>query len=74
MTVLALAGGSWIFLGVVVMLFFVLVFSYFTVAGSGINLHPWEDQDGSSHGANGSGNAAGRDEASDVRNWTRGTR
>ncbi len=38
--VYAFAGGSFIFLGVIVVLFFAVVFGYYTVKGSGISQHP----------------------------------
>lgn len=43
--IFALAGGSFIFLGVVVLLFFVIVFSYYTYRGSAINPHPHDGSD-----------------------------
>jgi hypothetical protein len=44
---LAYAGGSWIFLGFVVILLFAVVFGYFTYSGSGINSHPAKGGQGS---------------------------
>jgi hypothetical protein len=38
--VLGLAAGSFILLGVMVLLFFVIVFSYYMYRGSAINPHP----------------------------------
>lgn len=46
MLVLGLAGGSLIFLIVIVALVFVFAFSYYTLRGSGINAHPHGGQDG----------------------------
>ena len=43
--VFALAGGSFIFLGVMIVGFFVFAFSYYTRRGSGINQHPYGDID-----------------------------
>jgi uncharacterized iron-regulated membrane protein len=65
-----LAGGSWIFLTVVVVLFFAVVFGYYTRRGSAINLRPWHER-GSS--AEGQPPSLTHDESQDVRNWTRGT-
>jgi hypothetical protein len=42
----ALAGGSWIFLGFVVVMFFALVFGYYTRRGSGINQTPYRNPGG----------------------------
>ena len=49
---IALAGGSFIFLGVVIVLFFAVVYGFFTIAGSGINSHP-------NNGLNGAPGSAG---------------
>jgi hypothetical protein len=43
--IFALAGGSFIFLGIVVLLFFVIVFAYYTYRGSAINPHPHDGSD-----------------------------
>ncbi len=52
MTMLALAGGSFIFLGFIIVFFFALVFSYYTKAGSDINQRP-SDGRGEAAGAEG---------------------
>jgi len=52
-TPLALAGGSLIFLIFLIVFFFVLVFSYYTKSGSGINQRP-SDGRGEAPGADGS--------------------
>ncbi len=70
--ILALAGGTWIFLAVVVVLFAAIVFGYFTVTGSGISLTPWAS-DEEAPGAVGVGNAIGKDPTVDVSLWGRGT-
>jgi hypothetical protein len=44
---LALAGGSWIFAGFLVVLFFAIVAGYYTRAGSGINQRPTDKRSGS---------------------------
>ena len=51
--ILALAGGSLIFLAFIVIFFFVLVYSYYTKTGSGINQRP-SDGRGEAPGADGS--------------------
>lgn len=56
--VLALAGGSFIFLAVIVGLFFAVVFGYYTIAGSGINEHPSDGLDGAP-GSSGPSEASG---------------
>lgn len=69
-SVLALAGGSWIFIGVVVVLFFAVVYGYYTRRGSGINLHPYADRNASSGPERPSDLA--HDTSQDIRNWDRG--
>jgi protein-disulfide isomerase len=69
--IVALAGGTWIFLAVVVVLFVAIVFGYYTVTGSGISLTPWA-RDGEAPGAAGVG-TVGKDPTVDVRLWGRGT-
>lgn len=44
--IFALAGGSFIFLGVIIALFFAIVFGYYTYRGSGINAHSSDGLDG----------------------------
>jgi protein-disulfide isomerase len=65
----ALAGGTWIFIGVVVALFFVVVFGYYTRSGSGISQRPYrrpgEPPEAPSELAH--------DTTIDPRNWERGT-
>ena len=56
--VLALAGGSFIFLAFLVVGFFAVVFGYYTIAGSGINMHP-SDGRGEAPGARGPSEASG---------------
>jgi|GEM_PF-4087936 len=46
MALYALAGGSFIFLGVIIGLFFAVVYGFYTVKGSAINLHPSDGLDG----------------------------
>jgi hypothetical protein len=56
--VLALAGGSFVFLTVVVGMFFAVVFGYYTITGSGINQHPNDGLDGAP-GSRGPSEASG---------------
>ena len=44
--VVALAGGSFIFLGVLIVGLLGVVYGYFTIAGSGIDEHPNDGRDG----------------------------
>lgn len=60
-TPLALAGGSFVVLGVAFLMFGGLVLGFFTIAGSGIDHHP-TDSRGESPGAVGPTEASGRDE------------
>jgi hypothetical protein len=66
---LALAGGTWIFVAVVVALFFILVYSYYTRTGSGISQTPYrrpgEPPEAPSELAH--------DTTRDLKNWERGT-
>ena len=56
-----MAGGSLIFLGVIILLLGGVIFGFFTVKGSGIDHHP-TDSRGESPGAVGPTEASGRDE------------
>jgi predicted DsbA family dithiol-disulfide isomerase len=67
-----LSGGVWIVIGVFVIGFIALVFSYFTEKGTEIRFHAWGDQGGDAPGSSGSGNV-GKDPTIDVRSWYRGT-
>jgi predicted DsbA family dithiol-disulfide isomerase len=67
-----LSGGVWIVIGVFVIGFVALVFSYFTEKGTEIRFHAWGDQRGDAPGSSGAGNV-GKDPTLDVRSWYRGT-
>ena len=67
-----LSGGVWIVIGVFVIGFVALVFSYFTEKGTEIRFHAWGDQRGDAPGSLGVGNV-GKDPTLDVRSWYRGT-
>jgi hypothetical protein len=62
--VLGLAGGSFILLGVLVLLFFVIVFSYYTYRGSAINPHPHDGSEGAP-GASAPSDASGQGRVSE---------
>ena len=66
---LAVAGGTWIFVGVIVALFFVLVFGYYTRTGSGISQRPYRRPDGPSE----SPSELAHDTTQTLQNWERGT-
>ena len=68
-----LAHGSFIFLGVLVVMFFGVVFGYYTRTGSGINPRPYGKVYGGAPGAFGPGNVSGHDDRERVP-WSRGTR
>jgi hypothetical protein len=65
----ALAGGSWIFVGVVVALFFILVYGYYTRTGSGISQTPYRRPDGPPE----SPGELAHDTTQELGNWERGT-
>ncbi|MGI8864219.1 MAG: hypothetical protein ACR2JH_07440 [Solirubrobacteraceae bacterium] len=46
MPVFALAGGSFIFLGVLIAIGFAVVYGFYTYKGSAINAHPSDGLDG----------------------------
>jgi hypothetical protein len=49
--VIALSGGAWIFLGVVIVLFFGVVIGFYTRRGSGVDLHPYRHVHGGAPGS-----------------------
>jgi hypothetical protein len=65
----ALAGGWWIFLIFVFVFLFAVVFGYYTVRGSGINLRPYRRAGEPPE----SPPQIAHDITSEVRNWERGT-
>jgi hypothetical protein len=66
---LALAGGSLIFGVFIVVLFFVLVFGYYTVKGSGISKTPYRRADAPPEAPS----ELSHDRLAEVGNWQRGT-
>ena len=66
---LALAGGSLVFLIFVVVLFFAVVFGYYTRRGSGISQTPYRHADGPPEQPS----ELGHDITQNIRNWERGT-
>ncbi len=65
----ALAGGSLIFVAVVVVLFLAVAFGYYTRTGSGISQTPYRRADGPPE----SPSELAHDATQDVRSWERGT-
>src|SRR3954453_15452533 len=49
--VIALAGGAWIFLGVVILMLVGVVIGFYTRRGSGMDLHPYRHVNGGAPGA-----------------------
>ncbi|MEA2482464.1 MAG: hypothetical protein QOC55_411 [Thermoleophilaceae bacterium] len=74
MTVVALAGGSGTFALVLVAIFFGVVWTLFTRAGSAISERPYFNQYGGAPGASGSSSVSGHDERVTMRDWSRGAR
>jgi hypothetical protein len=70
---LALASGAYIFLAFVVVMFFVVAFSYYTRRGSGIDQRP-SDGRGGSPGAAGESHISTADDEVERTVGTRGTR
>ena len=70
---MTLAGGSWIFLGVILLSLAGVVFGYYTRTGSGINPRPYNKIYGGAPGAFGPGDVSGKDHREHVP-WSRGTR
>lgn len=64
--VLALAGGSFVFLGFLVLFGFAIVFAYYSRTGSDISMRPFGDRGDRD-------TSAFSDTSQDVRNWTHGT-
>jgi hypothetical protein len=57
-----------------VVMFFAVVYGYYTVSGSGIAEHPYGKIYGGAPGAFGPASGSGHDDSVSMRNWTRGTR
>jgi hypothetical protein len=70
---LALAGGSLVFIAFVVVLFFVVVFSFYTRRGSGINQRPTDGR-GGSPGADGASSITTGDDGDERTVGTHGTK
>ena len=71
MTIASFAGGALVFLGVVVVLFFVVAYSYYSRTGSGINQRPNDGRD--APGAAGESHISTADDDVERTVGTRGT-
>ena len=59
-----LAGGTFIFVGFIVVFFFAFAHSYYTRSGSAINQHPYRDPYGDAPGASRKSSLSGDERAS----------
>ena len=69
-----MAAGSEIIVLVCLIMFFGVVYGYYTVKGSGIAERPYNKIYGGAPGAFGPSNVSGRDDRVVMRDWSRGTR
>ncbi len=69
-----MAAGSEIILLFCIVMFFAIVYGYYTVKGSGIAEHPYNKVYGGAPGAVGASNCSGKDERVVMRDWSRGAR
>ena len=71
---MALAGGSWVFLGFTIVMFFGVVLGFYTVRGSGISETPYERSGSSAPAAKRPGSTSDRYHRERLHDWSRGTR
>jgi hypothetical protein len=69
-----IVDGAWVFIGVVIAMFFGVVYGFYTVRGSGISESPYNKVYGGAPGARGAASASGRDSRERIQNWSRGTK
>lgn len=69
---IALAGGSWIFLGFIVFMLVAVIIVLYTRKGSGIDQHPYGKIYSGQPGARGESHVSGHDERE--HDWSRGTK
>ena len=72
--VVALAGGSWTFLGFMIVMFFGVVFGFYTVRGSGITERPYQRSGSGAPAAKIPGSTSSKFERARLHNWSRGTK
>ena len=65
--VIAVAGGAWIFLGVVILMVVGVVIGFYTRRGSGIDLHPYRHVHGGAPGSDHPTHDAGGSDRTEVR-------
>ncbi len=71
---IALAGGVWIFMAVIVIALIGVIYGFYTIKGSGIANTPYGKVYGGAPGAQHGDDASGKDSLASQRNWSRGTR
>ncbi len=64
--VIAVAGGAWIFLGVVILMVVGVVIGFYTRRGSGVDLHPYRHVHGGAPGADHPTHDAGGSDRTEV--------
>ena len=69
-----MAAGSEIIVLFCLIMFFAIVYGYYTVKGSGIAETPYNKIYGGAPGAHGASNCSGKDDRVVMRDWSRGTR
>jgi hypothetical protein len=74
MTVVALAGGNGPLALFLIVMFFGVVWTLFSRAGSAIAERPYFNQYGGAPGATGAGSVSGHDERVSMQDWSRGAR
>jgi hypothetical protein len=74
MTVVALAGGNGPLAVFLIVMFFGVVWTLFSRAGSAIAERPYFNQYGGAPGATGAGSVSGHDERVSMQDWSRGAR
>jgi hypothetical protein len=74
MFTIAMAGGSGVFLGFLIVYFFVVTYTLYTRRGSGIEQRPYAKVYGGAPGASVPSSYSGHDDLVSVRDWSRGAR
>lgn len=76
MVAFALAGGAWIFLGVIILVLIGIIYGYYTIRGSGISNTPYGSGKvyGGAPGAQHGDDPSGKDQLASQKNWSRGTK
>ena len=74
MELVAMAGGSLEMVVFMAIMFFGVVYGYYTIKGSGISQHPHGKVYSGAPGAKSPSNAWSRDQSQRMSDWSRGTR